>query len=44
MKYFFNHKPYNQKKLFVEKLMKASLERLTHLVKVCGLLLQTKGN
>ena len=42
MKYFFPHKPYGKQKLFNEKLMKASLERLAHLIKVCGLLLQTK--
>jgi len=42
MKYFFAHKPYGKQKLFAEKLMKASLERLAHLIKVCGLLLQTK--
>ena len=42
MKYLFPHKPYGKQKLFVEKLMKASLERLAHLIKVCGLLLQTK--
>jgi ABC-type lipoprotein export system ATPase subunit len=42
MKYFFTHKPYGKQKLFAEKLMKTSLERLAHLIKVCGLLLQTK--
>ena len=42
MKYFFTYKPYGKQKLFAEKLMKANLERLAHLIKVCGLLLQTK--
>ena len=42
MKYFFPHMPYGRQKLYVERLMKASLERLTRLIKVCGLLLQTK--
>ena len=42
MKYFFPHQPYGRQKLYVEKLKKASLERLAHLIKVCGLLLQTK--
>ena len=42
MKYFFPHQPYGRQKQYVEKLMKASLERLARLIKVCGLLLQTK--
>lgn len=42
MKYFFPHQPYGRQKVYVDKLMKASLERLTHLIKVCDLLLQTK--
>jgi hypothetical protein len=42
MKYFFPHQPYGRQKVYVDKLMKASLERLAHLIKVCGLLLQTK--
>ena len=42
MKYFFPHQPYGRQKLYVEKLMEASLEKLAHLIKVCGLLLQTK--
>jgi len=42
MKYFFPHEPYGRQKLYVEKLMKVSLEKLVHLIKVCGLLLQTK--
>lgn len=42
MKYFFPHQPYGRQKRYVEKLMKARLERLARLIKVCGLLLQTK--
>jgi len=42
MKYFFPHKPYGKQKLYNKKVMEASLERLAHLIKVCGFLLQTK--
>jgi len=42
MIYFLTYNPYGKKKLFAEKLMKTSLERLAHLMKVCGLPLQTK--
>jgi len=42
MKYFFSYEPYGKQKLYRKKLMKASSERLAHLIKVCGLLLQTK--
>jgi hypothetical protein len=42
MKYFYPHQPYGKQKLYVEKLLKASLKRLAHLIKVCSLLLQTK--
>lgn len=42
MKYFFPHQPYGKQKLYRKKVMKASLEKLAHLIKVCGLLLQTK--
>lgn len=42
IKYFFTHKPYGKQKLFAEKLMKTTFERLAHLIKVCGLLLQIK--
>jgi len=42
MKYFFPHEPYGQLNVYVEKVMEVSLERLAHLIKVCGLLLQTK--
>jgi len=42
MKYFFPHQPYGRQKQYVEKVMKAGLEMLAHLIKVCGFLLQTK--
>jgi len=42
MKYFFPHLLFGHKKDYVEAIMKASLERLARLIKVCGFLLQTK--
>jgi len=42
MKYFFCHMPFGRKEAYTEEVMKASLERLAHLIKVCGFLLQTK--
>jgi len=42
MKYFFPRQPYGRQKPYVEKLLEANFERLAHLIKVCGLLLQTK--
>jgi len=42
MKYFFPHLLFGHKKDYVEKIKKASLERLARLIKVCGFLLQTK--
>jgi len=42
MKYFFCHMPFGRKKAYAEEVMKASLERLSHLIKVCGFLMQTK--
>jgi len=42
MKHFFCHMPFGKKKAYAEEAMKASLERLAHLIKVCGFLLQTK--
>jgi len=43
MKYFFPHLVFGHKKDYVEEVMKASLERLAHLIKVCGFLMQTKA-
>lgn len=42
MKEFFYHKPYGKAKLFKEKVTKANLEKLAKLIKIVGLLLQTK--
>lgn len=42
MKYFFCHMPFGKKKTYTEEVKKANLERLAHLIKVCGFLLQTK--
>jgi hypothetical protein len=42
MKYFFCHIPFGKKEAYAKEVMKASLERLSHLIKVCGFLLQTK--
>jgi len=42
MKYFFCHMPFGRKEVYAKEVMKASLERLTHLIKVCSFLLQTK--
>jgi len=42
MKYFFPHLLFGHKKDYVEEIKKASLERLAHLIKVCGFLMQTK--
>jgi ABC-type ATPase with predicted acetyltransferase domain len=42
IKYFFCHMPFGKKQVYAEEVMKASLERLAHLIKVCGFLTQTK--
>ncbi|MGB9779203.1 MAG: hypothetical protein ACPLW8_07325, partial [Candidatus Bathyarchaeales archaeon] len=42
MKYFFYHMPFGNKEAYAKEVMKASPERLTKLIKVCGFLLQTK--
>jgi GNAT superfamily N-acetyltransferase len=42
MKYFFPHLLFGHKKAYVEEINKVSLERLAHLIKVSGFLLQTK--
>jgi hypothetical protein len=42
MKYFFCHMPFGKKRAYAEEIEKASLERLAHLIKVCGFLLQMK--
>ncbi len=42
MKQFFSGLPYGRHKLFAQKIWEANLETLARLVKICGLLLQTK--
>ena len=42
MKYFFCHIPFGKREAYVKEVMKVNLERLAHLIKVCGFLLQTK--
>jgi hypothetical protein len=42
MKYFFCYIPFGRKEVYAKEVMKASLERLARLIKVCGFLLQTK--
>jgi len=42
MKYFFYHMPFGKKEEYAKEIMKADLERLAHLIKVCGFLMQTK--
>jgi ABC-type lipoprotein export system ATPase subunit/GNAT superfamily N-acetyltransferase len=42
MKYFFCHVPFGRKEVYAKEVKKANLERLSHLIKVCGFLLQTK--
>ena len=42
MKYFFCHMPFGKKQAYAKEVMEASSERLAHLIKVCGFLMQTK--
>ncbi|MGB9915103.1 MAG: hypothetical protein ACPLIG_02740 [Candidatus Bathyarchaeales archaeon] len=42
MKYLFPHQVFGHRKDYVEAIKTASFERLAHLVKLCGFLLQTK--
>ena len=42
MKEFFYHKPYGKAELFKEKVDKADFEKLAKLIRIVGLLLQTK--
>jgi ABC-type ATPase with predicted acetyltransferase domain len=43
MKYFFAHMPFGKKQVYTQEIMKATLERLAQLVKICGFLMQTKA-
>jgi len=42
MKYFFPHQLFGKKEVYAEGVRKASVEKLAHLIKVCGFLMQTK--
>ncbi len=42
MKQFFSSLPYGRHNLFKEKIREANLKTLVRLIKICGLLLQTK--
>ncbi|MEM2110729.1 MAG: hypothetical protein QXX08_02500 [Candidatus Bathyarchaeia archaeon] len=42
MKAFSLHLPFGKKLEYAEKMRKANLETLAHLIKVCGFLMQTK--
>jgi len=42
-KYLFPHQLYGHKKDYVEAIANASAEKLAHLIKLCGVLLQTKA-
>jgi ABC-type lipoprotein export system ATPase subunit len=42
MKYFFSRMPFGRKKEYAKAVMEASLKKLSHLIKVCGFLLQIK--
>jgi ABC-type lipoprotein export system ATPase subunit/GNAT superfamily N-acetyltransferase len=42
MKYFLCHVPFGRKEVYAKEVMKANLERMAHLIKVCSFLLQTK--
>jgi hypothetical protein len=43
MKYFFPHQLFGKRQAYQKEIEKASLERLAHLIKVCGFLIQTKA-
>ena len=42
MKYFGGHSVFVDRRVYAAEVRKASLERLAHLIKVCGFLLQSK--
>ena len=43
MECFFCHIPFGRKEVYAKEVAKANLERLAHLIKVCGFLMQTKA-
>jgi len=38
----FSHQLFGKREAYTKEIRKASLERLAHLIKVCGFLMQTK--
>jgi len=42
MKYFFPHQLFGKREAYTKEIRKTNLERLAHLIKVCGFLMQTK--
>jgi len=42
MKCFFAHQLFGKRDAYAKETVKASLERLAHLIEVCGFLLQAK--
>ncbi|MGQ9507514.1 MAG: hypothetical protein ACUVTB_06645, partial [Candidatus Bathycorpusculaceae bacterium] len=42
VKYFFPHQLFGKKEAYTKEIRKTSIERLAHLIKVCGFLMQTK--
>jgi hypothetical protein len=42
MKYFFCYIPFGRKEAYAKEVVKANLEKLASLIKVCGFLIQTK--
>ena len=42
MKSFSYHLPFGSKEAYKKEIMNASLEKLNHLIKICGFLMQTK--
>jgi len=42
MKYFFCYIPFGRKEAYAKEVVKANLEKLAGLIKVCGFLIQTK--
>jgi len=42
MKYFLPHQLFGKREAYTKEIRKANLERLAHLIKVCGFLMQTK--
>jgi hypothetical protein len=43
MKHFFPHQLFGKREAYAKEMKKAGLEKLAHLIKVCGFLMQTKA-